>query len=190
MRRDNAKEAYENANIVLNKFNNYMISNLLHINLYKSVYMHSRPSYNITERLTCARTKQYGQECALSIAEHKLKRVDTVRFLGIIIDEKLNWEPHIEHLVGKVNNYMLLNLLHINLSKSVYMHLRPNYIIQERLTCARIRQYDYENVIKIAEYKLKKVDNVRFLGIMIDEKLSWESHIEHLVSKLNMTIVE
>ena len=27
------------------------------------------------------------------------------------------------------------------------------------------------------------------LGIMIDEKLSWEPHIEHLVSKLNMKIV-
>ena len=49
---DNAKQAYENANTVLNKVNNYMISNLLHINLDKSVYMHFRPSYNITERLT------------------------------------------------------------------------------------------------------------------------------------------
>ena len=58
------------------------------------------------------------------------------------------------------------------------MHHRPKYKIRERLTCARIRQYDYENVVKIAKYKLKKVDNVRFLGIMIDEKLSWESHIE------------
>ena len=93
------------------------------------------------------------------------------------------------NVLNKVNNYMLLNLLRINLSKSVYMHFRPNYNIQERLTCARIRRYDYENVVKIAEHKLKKVDKVRFLGIMIDEKLSWEPHIEHLVSKLIMTIV-
>ena len=93
------------------------------------------------------------------------------------------------NVLNKVNNYMVLNLLHINLSKSVYMHFRPNYNIQERLTCARIRQYDYENVVKITEYKLKKVDKVRFLGIMIGEKLSWELHIEHLVSKLNVTIV-
>ena len=78
---DNAKQVYENANTVSNKVNNYMISNLLHINLDKSVYMHFRPSYNITERLTCARTRQHGQENVLSIAEHKLKRVDTVRFL-------------------------------------------------------------------------------------------------------------
>ena len=75
---------------------------MLHINLDKSIYIHFRPSYNITERLTCARTMQYRQESALSIAKHKLKRVDTVRFLGILINEKLNWELYIEHLVSKL----------------------------------------------------------------------------------------
>ena len=54
---DNAKQANGNANSVLNKVNNYMLSNLFHINLDKSVYMHFSPSYNITERLTCARTR-------------------------------------------------------------------------------------------------------------------------------------
>ena len=84
---------------------------------------------------------------------------------------------------------MLLNLLHINLGKSVYMHFRPNYNISERLTCERSRQYRQEGVVRIAEHKLKIVDSVKFLGIMIDEKLNWEPDIEHLVNKLNMTIV-
>ena len=43
--------------------------------------------------------------------------------------------------------------------------------------------------VRIAEHKLKKVDRVKSLGIIIDEKLNWEPHIEHLVNKLNMTIV-
>ena len=121
---DNAKQVYENANTVLNKVNNYMISNLLHINLDKSVYMHFRPSYNITERLTCARTRQYGQENVLSIAEHKLKRVDTVRFLGILIDEKLNWEPHIEHLVSKLKmTIVMLKRITKFIPKSEYRKL-------------------------------------------------------------------
>ena len=121
---DNAKQAYENANTVLSKVNNYMISNLLHINLDKSVYMHFRPSYNITERLTCARTRQYGQEIVLSIAGHKLKRVDTVRFLGILIDEKLNWEPHIEHLVSKLKmTIVMLKRITKFIPKSEYRKL-------------------------------------------------------------------
>ena len=85
---------------------------------------------------------------------------------------------------------MALNLLHINLGKSVYMCFRPSYKynINERLTCARSRQYGHDGVVRIARHKLKKVDRVKFLGIIIDEKLNWEPHIEHLVNKLNMTI--
>ena len=75
------------------KLNNYMTQNLLHKNLDKSVYMHFRPSYNASERLTCARTRPYGSESIVKIAEHKLKKVDKVRFLGVTIDDKLSWEP-------------------------------------------------------------------------------------------------
>ena len=84
---------------------------------------------------------------------------------------------------------MTLNLLHINLDKSVYMHFRPSYNTKERLTCARTRPYGAESRVKIAEHKLKKVDKVRFLGIIIDDKLTWESHIEYLEKKLNLTIM-
>ena len=100
---DDEKQAYENANIVLNKVNNYMTLNLLHINLDKSVYMHFRSCYNASERLRCARTRPYGSETVIRIAEYKLKKVDKVRFLGITIDDKLNWESHIEDLVKKLN---------------------------------------------------------------------------------------
>ena len=75
---DDEKRAYENANIVLNKVNNYMALNLLHINLDKSVYMHFRPCYNASERLACTRTRQYGSESIIRIAEYKLKKVDKV----------------------------------------------------------------------------------------------------------------
>ena len=83
-------QAYENANIVLNKVDNYMVQNLLNVNLDKSVYMHFRPCYNDSERLTCARTKPYGSESIVKIAEHKLKKVDKVRFLEVTIDDKLS----------------------------------------------------------------------------------------------------
>ena len=96
---DNEKEAYENVNTVLKKVSDYMTLNLLHINVDKSVYMHFRPNYNTKERLTCSRTRPYGTESRVKIAEHKLKKVDKVRFLGIIINDKLTWESHIEYLV-------------------------------------------------------------------------------------------
>ena len=57
------------------------------------------------------------------------------------------------------------------------------------MTCARTRQYGTENVLKIADYKLKKVDRVKFLGVIIDDKLNWEPQIEHLAEKLNSSII-
>ena len=103
-------EAYENAKIVLSKVDKYMNENLLHINLDKSVHMHFRPNLNASESLTCARTRQYGSENALrlKIGEHKLKKVDKVKFLGVIIDDKLNWEPQIENLTKKLNLSMIM----------------------------------------------------------------------------------
>ena len=101
-------EAYTNAQIVLNRVNKYMNENLLHINLDKSVYMYFRPCLNVSERLTCARARQYGSENVLKIGEHKLQKVDKVKFLGVIIDDKLNWEPQIENLRKKLNSSMVM----------------------------------------------------------------------------------
>ena len=100
---ENEETAFENANLVLHTINTYMFQNLLHINLDKSDYMHFRPNLNISERLTCARFRSYGSESALKISGHKLKKVDKVKFLGVIVDDKLNWEAHIEYLKAKLN---------------------------------------------------------------------------------------
>ena len=77
---ENEEVAFENANIVLNKINTYMFRNLLHINLDKSVYMHFRPNLNISERLSCARSRPYGSEPVVKITGHKVKKVDKVKF--------------------------------------------------------------------------------------------------------------
>ena len=104
----NENEAYDNANNVLNEVYCYMLKNQLHINMSKSVYMHFRPNFNKAERLTCARAREYGTESMLKIFNHKLKKVDKVKFLGVIIDEKLNWEPQIEHLTDKLNSSIIM----------------------------------------------------------------------------------
>ena len=92
----NKNEAYKNANKVLSDIHNYMLKNLLHINL------------NSNERLTYARVCEYGIENVIKIGNQKLKKVDKVEFLGIIIDDKLNWEPHIDHLSQKLKSSIIM----------------------------------------------------------------------------------
>ena len=77
----------------------YMYSNQLHINLTKSVYMHFRLHLNQSERQSCARTRI---DESFKLANYKLKGVTEVKFLGIVIDDRLSWEPQIKQLKGKL----------------------------------------------------------------------------------------
>ena len=90
--------AMSKANIVLTKINRYMKSNLLHINIEKCCYIHFSPNkedpINITET----------NDDNLYIAGKCINEVTQARFLGVIIDNKLSWEPHITKLHKKLNS--------------------------------------------------------------------------------------
>ena len=100
-------DVYHKANLVLEKLNLYMLSNQLHINTDKCVYIHFRPRYNHNERKNCARARVVGSERQLFINKNKIKKTNMVRFLGIIIDENLNWDGHLEHLEQKLNSSII-----------------------------------------------------------------------------------
>ena len=85
--------------------------------------------------------------------------------------------------------YLTVNQLHINLSKCAYMHFRPNLNSDERETCARSKVYDKAYTISLNSKKVKKVDKIKFLGVIIDDKLSWDEQIKHIENKLLSTIV-
>ena len=69
------------------------------------------------------------------------------------------------------------------------MYFRPKHNTEERLTCARARPYNFEPNLSINGTRLKKVDKTKFLGVIIDDKLSWDDHIDYLCTKLNSCIV-
>ena len=51
----------------------------------------------------------------------------------------------------------------VNISKCAHMYFRPNLNNNE---------------------KFKKVDKIKFLGVIIDDQLSWNDQIEHVQNKL------
>ena len=70
--------------------------------------------------------------------KYNIKRVDTVRYLGLIIDECLKWEQHIQHVETKLSNaagilWKLKNTLPLDIKKKIYKSLfetHLNYMIQ------------------------------------------------------------
>ena len=95
-------EVFLKANKVLKEVSNYMKSNKLHINVGKTCYMHFRPSLS-RARQTCARARPYNRNLNITLDGKKILKVQSTKFLGVIIDEKLSWEPHLDHLAAKLN---------------------------------------------------------------------------------------
>ena len=82
-------------------------------------------------------------------------------------------------ILKKVEQYMFLNKLHINMSKCCYLHFQP---------CSaksQVEQVEDDNLeVTINNTVIKKVSQTKFLGVVIDDKLSWDAHIQKLTKKL------
>ena len=169
-----SEEAYNRANEVISDIYNYMLSNQLHINMNKCVYMHFRPHHSKEERLSCARTRVYNHEPTLKLLGTKLKKVDKVKFLGVIIDDKLNWESHVENLVTKLlSSIIMIKRIRKFIPKAEYMKIY-NALFQSHLT------YCISCWGGISSYKLQKVFAIqkRCLRLLFGKELSFD-HAEY-----------
>ena len=78
-------DVFQKANMVLNDIYKYMLSNQLHINMSKCVYIYFKPRENNMERKTCMRAVPYEVQreteiLNLYINGIKIKRVSTTKF--------------------------------------------------------------------------------------------------------------
>ena len=101
----------------------------------------------------------------------------------IIDDSRESASFKANYILQSVHSFMKSNLLHINLGKCCYMYFKPP---SRKLfgTCARTRPYERTPKIKINGHTIKEVDQTKFLGIIIDNNLTWLPHVENLHKKL------
>ncbi|KAL5250808.1 hypothetical protein ACHWQZ_G016524 [Mnemiopsis leidyi] len=88
--------------------------------------------------------------------------------------EKANRILHLVHL------YMKCNLLHINIKKCCYIHFEPSRPNAESTSS----EGEDENVLALNSTVIKRVNEAKFLGVIIDEKLKWTAHVKALNAKL------
>ena len=85
-------------------------------------------------------------------------------------------EKNVNTELIKVSQWMKDNKLTINYSKT-------NYIIFTKKSTSHNYNISIENNV------LERVKNTKYLGIILNEKLKWGSHIEHLCKKfLNLLL--
>lgn len=79
-------------------------------------------------------------------------------------------------VLQSIDLYMKLNELHINMTKSCFMHFDPHPRTN--------KSDDVDILLKINDIPIKRVEYTRFLGVIIDRKLSWKEHVMALKNKL------
>ena len=82
-----------------------------------------------------------------------------------------------------VYKYMTANQLHINMSKTCYMHFSPRKLEDFGLT-----KLFSGHSLELAGVSIKPIRCTKFFGVIIDEELSWLPQIKKLSQKLNCQI--
>ena len=69
---------------------------------------------------------------------------------------------------------MKLNKLSLNSTKTKFMLFRRN-----------IKKNPYKFTIETGKHVLEQVDQIKYLGVNFDEKLTWKIHIQYICNRLS-----
>lgn len=110
----NLEHVIQNISADLKNLTEWFKANKLSLNITKTNYM-----------LFTKNDKDYKRNMNLRLSNEDITRVNSTKFLGMIIDDKLNWQSHIEHTKNKISS----GLYALNKSKHVLgtKHLKTLY---------------------------------------------------------------
>ena len=78
-----------------------------------------------------------------------------------------------------IRNWLLANKLSLNVTKTEYMLFGSTH---------RLSNLGKPNILKIGDEEIKRVDKTKYLGMSLDEQLTWTEHIEQLCLRVNRSI--
>ena len=84
-------------------------------------------------------------------------------------------------IMNSVYNYMKCNLLHINVKKCCYIHFTPGNTKNDE-------SISNELILTLNNTVIKRVEETKFLGVIIDKYLNWKPHTAYLASKLKCEV--
>ena len=144
---DNKQNLIRQANKILKCINDYMKSNLLHINLEKCCYMHFKPKKCNKEMESEDYSDNNGTSDNLNINGYIIPEVESTRYLGITIDNKLNWIPHIETLHKRLKSACgILKRMRPNIPMEHYKSLYHALFESHLVYCITVYGNAHKNV--------------------------------------------
>ena len=103
----------------------WLIRNKLTLNLSKTKYMLFGSNNKLTEKSR--------KKFRITINKYTIQEVDQFKYLGVIIDRKLNWNRHADYLMTKLSSaagalYKTRNFLPLKARKLIYNSLAGSYL--------------------------------------------------------------
>ena len=80
--------------------------------------------------------------------------------------------------LGKLSDWFAHNKLSLNYSKTEFIDFSK----------PAVGSSDHNFTLNIDGKKLRKVNESKFLGVLIDNKISWQGHIRGTISKIRQTM--
>ena len=109
--------------------------------------------------------------CNTSDFNVRLFADDTLLFMSSKEAHTLEYNVNLE--IGKMQLWLQANKLSINISKTKYMIVSPKF------------KSSYEFKIELLGNLLEQVDSHKYLGVIIDDVLSWQPHTAMIAVKLS-----
>ena len=87
----------------------------------------------------------------------------------------------VNDVLGKIKLYLEANYLHINVSKSKFIHFK---------TPRQNKRDEFDVDIRFGATPLQRVNSIKFLGVIIDERLCWAKQTQHVTCKVRSSIAQ
>ena len=163
----NLKEICQVITSELEKLNIWFSLNKLSLNVTKTNYMVFGKKNNNSSEI-------------IKFNNHTIERMSTAKFLGVIVDEKLNWSFHVSHVCKKLSKSISIikkvkNILNSDTLKTLYNSLILPYINY----CCQV----WGNTSK---YLIKKVVILQKRVVRIICKCNYKAHTAPLFKKCKL----
>ena len=130
---------------------------------------------------------QYPWSYSISEFLHVLKvsfplKFTTEIWMSCKLNRANNRHGNINRELSEVSNWFKANKLSVNATKT-------NYMIMGTQHMTSMEDHSVSNVdIILDKTKLKRVDKTKFLGVTIDENLSWKNHIDGITKTISRNV--
>ena len=96
-------------------------------------------------------------------------------YLSLSDASVINLEKNVNAELGKIKMWLEHNKLSLNVKKTSFMVFTN-------------RTYDHKFNIKFGSISLSQTSQVNYLGVILDEKMSWQQHIDKVQAKISSSV--